>query len=227
MRYICCALIGYFIGTINPSYLIAKKKGFDIRQKGSGNAGASNALILFGKLTGVVCALFDIAKAYLSILLAETLFPNVEYVFAITSVACVLGHVYPFYMKFEGGKGLACLGGIVLAFHWKVFLMVLAAEIVIALITDYICAVPLTASVAFPLIYVFIKRDIFGACILAVIAVVMVSKHVENLRRIRNGTEMRLSYLWKPDAEIERLKENLSENPSTVDELFSEKTTVQ
>ena len=63
MEYIHCAVMGYLIGTINPSYIIAKIKGFDIRKKGSGNAGASNALILFGKIMGVICALLDIAKA--------------------------------------------------------------------------------------------------------------------------------------------------------------------
>ena len=106
MEYICCGLIWYFIGTINPSYFIAKRRGFDIRTKGSGNAGASNALILFGKLLGIICALLDIAKAYLAILLTEALFPEFRYAYAITGVACVIGHIFPFYMKFKGGKGL-------------------------------------------------------------------------------------------------------------------------
>ena len=98
--------MGYLIGTINPSYIIAKLCGFDIREKGSKNAGASNALILFGKITGIGCALFDIAKATLIVWLCETLFPELAYSFAVTGVACILGHVFPFYMKFKGGKGL-------------------------------------------------------------------------------------------------------------------------
>lgn len=220
MEYIYCGLIGYSIGTFNPSYFIAKKKGFDIRTKGSGNAGASNALILFGKLLGVICALLDIAKAFLAILLAESLFPNFAQAFAVTGVSCVIGHIFPFYMKFKGGKGLACLGGMVLYFDWKVFLIMLAAAIVLALITDYICFVPLTASFAFPFVYGFMKRNVWGALILTVVTVIMIVKHVENIRRIRTGTEMRLSYLWKPDAEMERMKSILAEDDATVEEHF-------
>jgi len=221
MEYICCGLIGYFIGTVNPSYFIAKRRGFDIRTKGSGNAGASNALILFGKLLGVICALLDIAKAYLAILLTEALFPEFRYAYAITGVACVIGHIFPFYMKFKGGKGLACLGGIVLYFNWKVFLIMLAVAIVIALITDYICFVPLTASFAFPFVYGFMEKDIWGPGILSVVTAVMIIKHIENLQRIKSGTEMHFSYLWKPDTEMERMKSNLTEDSVIVDAHFS------
>ena len=225
MEYLYCSIIGYLIGTINPSYFIAKKNGFDIRTKGSGNAGASNALILFGKALGIICALLDIAKAYLAILLTETLFCNFTLAFSVTGIACVIGHIYPFYMKFKGGKGLACLGGIILYFNWKIFLIMLGAEILIAFITDYICFVPITASLVFPFIYGIIKNDLLGAFILGIITVLMIIKHIENFKRIRNGTEMRLSFLWKPDKEMERMKSKLSETSKNTDEHFTIKKT--
>ncbi len=78
MKYVLCILIGYLIGAINPSYIIAKIRGFDIREKGSKNAGASNALILFGKVLGIGCALFDIAKATFAIGFAESYFPSLH-----------------------------------------------------------------------------------------------------------------------------------------------------
>ena len=78
MKYVFCILIGYLIGAINPSYIIAKLRGFDIREKGSKNAGASNALILFGKVLGIGCALFDIAKATLPYGFAESCFPSLH-----------------------------------------------------------------------------------------------------------------------------------------------------
>lgn len=227
MEYVYCCLIGYFFGSVNPSYFIAKKKGFDIRTKGSGNAGASNALILFGKLIGITCALLDIAKAYWAIFLAEKLFPNFEYAFAVTGVCCIIGHVFPFYMKFQGGKGLACLGGMVLYFNWKVFMIMLVAAVIIALITDYICFVPLSASFAFPFVYGLIDRNVWGALILAIVTAVTVVKHVENIKRIRNGTEMRLSYLWKPDAEMARMKKNLAEDAAAVEAHFKEVDTTK
>ena len=206
MKYILCVLIGYLIGTVNPSYIIAKLRGFDIREKGSKNAGASNALILFGKLLGVTCALLDIAKATLAIWLCEKLFPELTYSFAVTGVACILGHVFPFYMNLKGGKGLACLGGMILAFDWRVFLIMLAAEIVVAIATDYICFVPLTASAVFPIVYGIMRQDAWGALIIAVILPLMIYKHKENLKRIKQKTEMPFSFLWKKEKALEKTK---------------------
>lgn len=204
MKYVLCILIGYLIGAINPSYIIAKIRGFDIREKGSKNAGASNALILFGKVLGVACALFDIAKATFAIWLCGKLFPELTYSFAVTGVACILGHVFPVYMKFRGGKGLACLGGMILAFDWRVFLIMLAAEIVVAIVTDYICFVPLTASALFPIVYGIMCRDVWGALIIALIFPLMLYKHKENLKRIKQKTEMPFSFLWNKEKALEK-----------------------
>ena len=208
MKYILCILIGYLIGTVNPSYIIAKVRGFDIREKGSKNAGASNALILFGKLLGVTCALLDIAKATFAIWLCGKLFPELAYSFAVTGAACILGHVFSFYMKFRGGKGLACLGGMILAFDWRVFLIMLAAEIVVAIVTDYICFVPLTASAVFPIVYGIMRQDAWGALIISLILPLMLYKHKENLKRIKQRTEMPFSFLWNKDKAL--AKTNIS-----------------
>jgi len=208
MKYVLCILIGYLIGAINPSYLVAKLHGFDIREKGSKNAGASNALILFGKVIGIGCAVFDIAKAAFAIWLCEMLFPELANSFAVTGVACILGHVFPFYMKFRGGKGLACLGGMILAFDLRMFLIMLAAEIIVAIVTDYICFVPLTASAVFPIVYGIMRRDVWGALIIAPIFPLMLWKHKENLKRIKQKTEMPFSFLWNKDKAL--AKTNIS-----------------
>lgn len=210
MNYLLCILIGYLIGTINPSYIIAKLRGFDIREKGSKNAGASNALILFGKVLGIGCALFDIAKATFAIWLCGKLFPELAYSFSVTGVACILGHVFPFYMKFRGGKGLACLGGMILAFDWRVFLIMLASEIVVAVLTDYICFVPLTASAIFPIVYGIMCQDVWGALIITLILPLMLYKHKENLKRIKQKTEMPFSFLWNKEKALE--KTNIPQN---------------
>ena len=205
MKYLACVLIGYLIGSVNPSYIIAKLRGFDIRRKGSGNAGASNALILFGKSIGILCAIFDIAKATLAILLASALFGELYLILPVTGVACILGHIFPFYMKFNGGKGLACLGGLILAYDWRIFLIMLAGEIVIALMTNYICFVPITASIILPIAYGILEENLPGALILCISTVVILLRHRENLRRIKNGTEMHLSFLWNKEKETARI----------------------
>ena len=137
MEFIVCCLIGYFIGTFNPSFLFGKKKGVDIREKGSGNAGASNTLILFGKSAGIICALIDIFKAYVAISVTTALFPHYDHAFVLTAVCCVLGHIFPFYMKFKGGKGFASYIGMTVALNWKLALVICVIIVVATLITDY------------------------------------------------------------------------------------------
>ena len=177
-------------------------------------------LILFGKLMGALCALFDIAKAFFSTFITSLIFPGYKYGFAITATACILGHIFPFYMCFRGGKGLACLGGVILFYDWKIFLIMLGAALVLAIITDYICFVPICASAVFPIIYAFTKNDVIGALILAIISVVILIKHFENLQRIRNGTELHLSFLWNKNSEFERIRKSVNANDAQMTERF-------
>lgn len=220
MGLLLCALMGYLVGTLNPAYLLGKRKGVDIRQKGSGNAGATNALLLFGKLTGVFCALFDIAKTFAVIRLASWMFPDRELAFAVTAVCCILGHIFPFYMQFKGGKGLACLGGMILAHDWMVLAVMLAVEIIIVLVTDYLCIVPITASVIFPVVYGVMTRNRLGTLLLYIPAAVIIWRHLENLKRICKGTELHFSYLWKPEQEMKRLQENADATDDAMEERF-------
>lgn len=215
MELLYCILIGYFIGCINPSFFLGKLRGVDIKKSGSGNAGASNALILFGKLTGVFCALFDIFKAWFAVWISAKLFETYVYTFVVTSVSAILGHIFPFYMRFRGGKGLACFGGMVLYYDWRVFLIMLACAVVFVLIVNYICFVPITASLVFPVIYGLQSNDTVGALILLIPAAVILFKHIENLKRIAAGTEFRVSFLWNKQKELDRL--NLKEDEMIVE----------
>ena len=212
MPYATSALIGYLLGILNPAYILARLYGFDIRERGSGNAGASNAMLLFGKLRGALCAVFDIAKSAGAVCLTRALFPADPLVFAVTATACILGHIFPFYMRFRGGKGLACLAGAILAYDLRVFGIMLACEIVVALVSSYICFVPITASAVFPFVFGCMTRSIPGALLLGVVAVVVLFRHAENIHRIRTGRELRLSYLWDKEGETARMKANYPED---------------
>ena len=140
------------------------------------------------------------------------LFAGHPLAFTVTATACILGHIFPFYMGFKGGKGLACLCGIILCYDWRYFLIALTIELVIALTTNYICFIPLTAAVAFPISYGIMRHDLWGALILAVASIFVLIRHVENLIRIKEGTEMRLSYLWNKEKEIKRLEHSTGRN---------------
>lgn len=207
LKALLCILMGYAVGCINPSYLIGKHRGIDIRTTGSGNAGASNALILMGKKIGFISAIFDIAKATLVYYLADHLFPTLAWAGVLAGSACILGHIFPATMHFKGGKGLACLGGVILAFDWRVFCILLTVELVLVLLVDYICVAPITASIIFPILYGVLIGDLWGALILCVPGVAILFKHIENLERIHAGTEAHFSLLWKRDKELERVTE--------------------
>lgn len=207
LNTLICMAIGYLVGCFNPSYLLAKRQGFDIREHGSGNAGATNVIITIGKKVGFLVALFDIAKAYFVVRLACFLFPELSYAAECAGVFVILGHIFPFTMGFRGGKGLACLGGVILAFHSGVFALLLLAEIILAYILDYICVVPITASAVFPIIYYLMTGKTPGAMLYAALIPLFVYKHLENLKRIQLGTEARFSYLWRKDDEVKHLTE--------------------
>lgn len=218
-------LLAYLVGSLNPSYIFAKIKGFDIRSTGSGNAGGSNALITMGKLIGVICCLFDIFKAYFVIRFLTSIFGGTKLVYAVSSMSCIMGHMFPFYMHFRGGKGLACLGGSILAYSPQVFLIFLGIELVLVLLIDYICVVPITASVAFPITYAIIESNPIGGLIFLPVIVAMVYKHFENLKRIGQGTELHLSYLWNKEEEKERINANIREiDESKLDSVWRSNT---
>lgn len=214
MAYLMGILVGYGLGSINAAYFLARMQGFDIRERGSGNAGASNVVITLGRKKGLLCAAFDLTKAAVSVWLMAWLFPEIN-TFAVTASACILGHIFPFYLGFRGGKGLACLGGAILAFDLRVFVALLVFELFIVVVSRYICFVPITASAVFPIIYGFIYQDMGGAFLLGGVGVVIFCKHLVNLRRIREGCELRLSYLWARDRETRRVEKQYRNSHET------------
>lgn len=212
-----CAAFGYLIGTVNPAFLISKLKGFDIRQRGSGNAGATNALLTMGNLAGVLCALLDIFKAFFAYKTAKVLFPLLQCAGILAGAACILGHIFPVWLGFQGGKGLACLGGMILAHSWKVLLCLLALEAALLLVVDYICVVPMTGSVLFLIVYGLSTHDAPGTLALLAVTAVIEYKHFDNLKRIREGSEFHFSFLWNREKEIERVLQVVGEE--RLDEL--------
>ena len=138
MAYFMAIGLGYLLGCSNLAHWLAKWNNVDFRKGGSGNLGASNTTILLGWKAGVAVAVHDIGKAVLAVLLAKLLFPGQEYVGAAAGVSAVLGHVFPFYLRFKGGKGLASFFGAVLALNWKVGLVIALMLVVITLVTDFI-----------------------------------------------------------------------------------------
>lgn len=212
---LCCG-IGYLIGNFSPAYLIGKRRGYDVRKEGSHNAGATNTLLLAGKYAFFLTVLLDILKAFLACRLCRALFPELSVAEQLGGVFCVLGHMFPVVLHFHGGKGLASLGGIVLSWSLKWFLIMLTAAFAIALVTRYVCFVAPSMSVIFPVTYYIFTLKLAAMLVLLIPAVPIFLKHRENVRRIFTGTEVRINYLWDKEGEKKRIAENTARLAASV-----------
>lgn len=203
MGYVIAILCAYLLGSSSMAFYLSKIKQVDIRSHGSGNLGASNATVLFGWGAGVLVALHDIGKGLAAVLLAKWLFPELEYVGAAAGVACVLGHIFPFYLKFKGGKGLASFLGMMAALDWKVALGIVVLLVVVTLVTDFIALGTISVSIAAPIGMWFTTHGVIIPLILAIATVVMLFKHRDNLVRIHNKTEIGLRSTAKGENRVQ------------------------
>jgi len=187
--YIVSALIGYLFGCSNMALYLSKWKGIDLRSGGSRNLGASNAVMLLGWRAGVLVGGHDIGKAFLAILLSRHLFPAQPLIGTVAGVSAVLGHMYPFYLKFRGGKGFAAYIGMMLALNWRAALVIIAALVLLTIITDYIVVGTVTTVVTYPAFVAFYTRSAVAVCLLLIATGAILYKHRGNYVRILNGTE--------------------------------------
>ena len=190
MQYILVIALSYLLGCSNMAKYIAALKKVDLSAGGSGNPGASNAVILMGGGAGVLTAIHDIGKAALAVILARLIFPDLPLIGAAAGVAAVLGHIYPFYLKFKGGKGFASYLGKTIALNWKLALAVLVLVVVVTLITDYIVAATTTTIVVVPVWLGIVAHSLVFALILLIASAVIAWKHRENYVRMYHGTEI-------------------------------------
>ena len=191
MGYLIVILGAYLLGSSSMAFYLSKLTKKDFRTGDSGNLGASNAMVLLGWGAGILVGIHDIGKSFLAVLLANWLFPQLPCIGAVAGVACILGHIFPFYLKFKGGKGLASYIGMMLALDWRVALVVIALLVIVTLVTDYIALGTVTVIIASP-VGMGLLGSLIPALILCAATVVMLFKHKENYRRIRNGTEIGL-----------------------------------
>ena len=185
------------------AYYLAKIMKADLRSGGSGNLGASNAVVLLGWKAGVLTAVHDIGKSALAVILAKILLPNLEYAGAAAGVASVLGHIFPFYLKFKGGKGFASYFGMTIALNWKLAICVGIAIVLVTVITDYIVCGTLTTILSVP-VYIGLTVGWLAAAILCIATGVILYKHRENYPRMLNGTELGLRSAIRGDNKLKQ-----------------------
>jgi glycerol-3-phosphate acyltransferase PlsY len=187
--------IAYLLGSIPFGYLLVRIfRNEDIREQGSGNIGATNVARSGAKGLGVATLLLDMGKAYVAVVIARHLAPGVYDVAVAAAVAAVLGHVFPVWLKFRGGKGVASALGVFLALTWPAGVAILLVFAVVFALTRYVSLASIVGLATFPLFgFHFVASRtpvvVFGFLFLPLLIIV---KHHSNIRRLLNGTESRL-----------------------------------
>lgn len=210
---ICCIIIGYLFGLFQTGYIYGKMNNVDIRDYGSGNAGTTNALRVLGKKAGAITYMGDMLKALLAGLLVRLVLVmafdmDSDFIFIAllyTGLGVVLGHNYPFYMNFKGGKGIAATSGVILSLgDWKLAVLAFLTFVIICLITRYVSLSSICMVVGFMVEFIiFSQLDITGIskysdylaeCYILVIlfTAMAVFRHKENIVRLIKGTERKL-----------------------------------
>lgn len=206
MGYLIAVVLGYLLGCSHMAYYISKLRKLDIRGSGSGNLGASNVTVLFGWRAGVLTAIHDILKAALAVWVADLLFPQLPYVGAVAGIASVFGHIFPFFLNFKGGKGLASYFGVTLALNWKLAIMVVILVVLATLITDFISVGALSTIVFVPVYMGITTQSPLLVAILLVGTAVMFYKHWENIVRIAKKEEIGLRSTLRGDKRVDKPK---------------------
>ena len=203
---IITAIIAYLIGSVNFSVIISKKMaGFDVREKGSGNAGTTNMLRSVGKKAAAITLICDILKGVVAILIAMFIgwafqVENKSLLVQIAGIAVVIGHTFPIFFGFKGGKGVATSLGILIMSNWQIGLICLVFGVLLIVLTRMVSLGSCAAAVLFPVLTLFITDNYIvsqgsGYFIYSIIlAVIVLFNHRSNIKRILAGKENKISF---------------------------------
>ncbi len=197
---IAAGVVSYLIGSINSSILISKiVTGKDIRTSGSGNAGATNMLRTMGKKYAIITLVIDILKGVFALLLANLAinYGAYEWTRYIAGVSVVLGHNFPVFFGFRGGKGVATSLGVVLLLDWRIGLAVLVIALAVMVITRYVSLGSIISALAFIVLQVVVMlissefNTIRFICVM-ILGILLIVRHRQNIVRLINHTENKL-----------------------------------
>ncbi len=206
MERVICLIIGYVFGLFQTGYLYSKAHNMDIRKYGSGNSGSTNVLRVMGKKAALIVFIGDVSKMILACLLTRYLYreqPGMMYVYLLyTGFGLVLGHNFPFYMGFKGGKGIAASAGLFAALDWRIMVVCLVVFVLVVALTRYVSLGSILVMLLFLAGMLFFgMRGDYGVeeqalpefyVMASVITMMAVWRHRSNIKRLLSGTENKL-----------------------------------
>jgi len=193
MNYIIVILISYLIGSISPARIITHKVlGIDIRDVNSKSAGTSNAVMTLGLKWGSLVGFLDLIKGFIPVLIVRFIFHDNDIIWFVSGIGLVLGHAYPLYMGFHGGKGTATFGGILFAIAPVQTLILVVLFTILTIVTDYIAVSTLIMVTLVPIVMYFDDYSTISIGIVLFFVVLSFYKHYPNIIRIINKQEVGL-----------------------------------
>lgn len=199
LSYVIVAVAAYLLGSIPTGFLMARARGIDIRAVGSGNIGATNAMRVLGKPVGIFVLLVDCAKGFAAVWLGSLLSTmlgvpgtEMETHCVVAGVFAVLGHNYPCWLRFKGGKGIATSAGVYLALAPAALGMGLAAFVLTVVVTRYVSVASIVGAVALPIAVWFTRDNWILRIVTIALGVMAILKHRKNIQRLMAGTENRI-----------------------------------
>lgn len=204
--YIIVTLVAYLLGSISFSVIISKKMaGFDVREKGSGNAGTTNVLRSVGKKAAILTLICDVLKGVLAVLVAYIAGNIVKegvdraLLIQIAGLLVVVGHTFPIFFGFKGGKGIATALGVLLITNWNIGLICLVFALVLMALTKMVSLGSISAAILFPVLILLMPHTAYlvdGNYVIysILMAVLVVFNHRANVKRLLNGTENKLDF---------------------------------
>ena len=198
-----CMIIPYLLGSVNPAIIFSRLFFHDdIREHGSGNAGTTNTLRTYGKKMAALILFLDFLKAVISVVLGTLILPYQLGGGAIAGIFVILGHSFPIYYKFKGGKGVACLAGVVLMLSPISFVILISVFIAIVAMTKYVSLGSIMGVMLFPVVHTaFYPTQPWTTIGSIVIMVIIVFMHRENIKRLLSGKESKISFKKKEKEE--------------------------
>ena len=204
--YVVIAIIAYLLGSISFSVIISKKMaGFDVREKGSGNAGTTNVLRTVGKKASILTLICDILKGVIAVLVAYIVGLIIKegidkaLLIQIAGIAVILGHTFPIFFGFKGGKGIATALGVLMITNWNIGLICLVFALVLMILTKIVSLGSVAAGILFPVLIIFMPHTAYlvdGSYIIysILLAVLVVFNHRANVNRLLEGKENKLDF---------------------------------
>lgn len=193
VQFILVSFIGYLFGCFQTAYIIGRlKQNIDIRLHGSNNAGASNVTRVLGWKYGIITAIMDILKGTAAVILVGFLYPDAPALLFTAGAFVVIGHIFPVFLGFKGGKGTASLIGISLGINIKIAIVIILVLVIITIITDYIALGSLAMYALFPILALFYKYSLACIIILTLLCFVGFYKHSINIKRMLSHEEVGL-----------------------------------